>query len=352
MTIGRIWLPNASPNHHLPPRRLKEQRGKIEGYKPGGIRNEAGPATVVNTKKGTVALASAKSRKIRETFVNSHTASTAPIDEQRQGWEDGVAAVNARLEARVTPVEMNGVGGEWVEQGTISGSGVMLFFHGGGYNAGSSRTHRAIAARLSAATELPVLLVDYRLAPEHPFPAGVEDATTAYRWLLGQGYAPASIVVGGDSAGGGLAAALLVNLRDQDIRMPGVAVLISPWLDLHLSGASMDELAQIDPLTSREGLRAAALLYAPPDTWEHPLASPIRADLHGLPPTLVQVGGHEVLRSDSERWAERARAAGSVVELEVWDEMWHVWHGWADDLPEGREAIARIGEWVREQLRV
>jgi acetyl esterase/lipase len=227
---------------------------------------------------------------------------------------------------------------------------VLLFLHGGGYNSGSRKTHRALAAQLARAARVRVLQIDYRLAPEHACPAAIEDATQAYRWLLQQGMAPRQIAIGGDSAGGGLALATLIEIRDCGLDWPAAGFMISPWFDMALSGESIRTRAQIDPLSSYEGLYAAAQLYLGGRQPGDPQASPLYADLHDLPPLLIQVGDHEVLRSDATRLAEKAEKAGVHVQLEIWDEMWHVWHAWAEELPEGRQAIDRIGAFVRQHI--
>ena len=295
-------------------------------------------------------MASSESKNLRASFVKAPAAVETPVEVQRQDWEDAVEATNVALDATITAVQINGLPGEWVSAGSTTDAGAVLFLHGGGYNAGSCKTHRAMAARLAEATHLPVLLVDYRLAPEHPFPAAVEDAVAAYQWVLQQGFAAQQIVMGGDSAGGGLVGAALVKLRDDGIALPAAAFLISPWVDLALSGPSMQTHTHLDPLTTHAALHKAAQYYVGQRDPQHPLASPLYADLHGLPPLLIQVGEHELLLSDATRLAEKARAAGVEVQLDVWDEMWHVWHGWAAELPEAREAIGHIGEFVRRQL--
>jgi acetyl esterase/lipase len=195
-----------------------------------------------------------------------------------------------------------------------------------------------------------VLLIEYRLAPEHPFPAAIEDVSKAYQWLLASGIAPEQIVIGGDSAGGGLALAALLWLRDREVVLPGAVVLISPWLDLALTGPSLYTRAEVDPLCSIEGLQIAASYYLGNADSKTPMASPLYGDLHGLPPLLIQVGDHEILLSDSTRLAEKAKAAGVDVRLEIWNAMWHVWHGWAATLPEAQQAIERIGAFIQQQL--
>jgi acetyl esterase/lipase len=295
-------------------------------------------------------MASPESLRIRATFVNNQAPVAAPLESQRQEWEAAVEATNRQLNALITPVDLDGVYGEWVSAGDSDEAGVLLFLHGGGYNSGSCKTHRALAAHLARAAHTRVLLIDYRLAPEHPCPAAIEDAAHAYRWLLQQNTTPQQIAIGGDSAGGGLALATLLALRDSGVRAPAAAILLSPWLDLALCGESMQTRAQLDPLTSYNDLREAAMLYLGDLAPDDPRASPLYASLHRLPALLIHVGDHEVLRSDATRLAEKAAAAGVPVQLETWDDMWHVWHAWADELPEARAAIAQIGAFIRQHL--
>src|SRR5215212_5282884 len=247
----------------------------------------------------SLAMPSPESQHIRAGFINVQEPSVAPIEAQRQEWEAAVEATNLQLDALVTPVDLDGIYGEWVTVRDSNTASVLLFLHGGGYNAGSCKTHRALAAHLARATHARVLLIDYRLAPEHPCPAALEDAAHVYRRLLRQGIRPQQIAIGGDSAGGGLALAVLIAIRDSGTAIPAAAFLLSPWLDLALRGESMHTRAQLDPLTSRNALREAATLYLGDLAPDDPRASPLYADLHQLPALLIQVGDHEVLRSDA-----------------------------------------------------
>ncbi|MCH9674715.1 MAG: alpha/beta hydrolase, partial [Gammaproteobacteria bacterium] len=249
-------------------------------------------------------------------------------------------------------VTANGVPAEWV-QGPASEpptDGVTLYLHGGGYVIGSIATHRNLAYNLSRASGTRVLVIDYRLAPEHPFPAPVEDAVNAYRWLLDQGIAPAKITIAGDSAGGGLAVATLVALKEQGIDAPSCAICISPWVDMEAIGASMDTKAELDPMVQKQGILRMAGMYLGSADPRSPLAAPIYADLHDLPPMLIQVGTAETLLDDSTRLAEHARAHGVDVTLEISDDMVHVWHLFAPMLSEGRDAIDRAGAYMKKHL--
>ncbi|MEX1254727.1 MAG: alpha/beta hydrolase [Dehalococcoidia bacterium] len=248
------------------------------------------------------------------------------------------------------PVDAGGVPGEWLTPEGAAGGGTLLFLHGGGYVIGSVASHRSWVSRITKASAARTLLIDYRLGPEHPFPAAIEDATAVYRWLLAQGVDPARLAIAGDSAGGGLTAATLLALRDAGDTLPAVAALISPWLDLACAGESMSSKAEADPILSRELLQGWGAHYLNGADARAPLASPVYADLAGLPPLLVQVGTAEVLLDDSLRFAERARSAGVDVTLEPWDDMLHVWHMFYFILPEGQQAIERVGAWLGERV--
>jgi len=236
------------------------------------------------------------------------------------------------------------------DRGTPAGDRVLLYFHGGGYQIGSPATLRRMVALLAADAQARVLSVDYRLAPEHPFPAAVDDAVAAYRWLLGGGTDPATVALAGDSSGGGLALATLVALRDAGEPMPAAAFAISPWTDLALTGESLRTRAAAEMMVRPDGMPETAALYLAGADPRHPHASPLYADLRGLPPLLIHVGDAEVVLDDSTRFAARAREAGVDVTLEVWDEMPHVWHAFAGLLPEADQAIARAGRWLRARL--
>ena len=243
----------------------------------------------------------------------------------------------------------NGVPSEWVIPAGMGSERVILYLHGGAYNAGSTRSHRALAANIAYASRARALTIDYRLAPEHPYPAALVDAFSAYRWLLDEGFRPEQIAVTGDSAGGGLTIALLTALRERGYPMPAAAVVLSPWTDLSASGASWQENAKADYLIHGSKLKEAARLYLKDTNPQTPLASPVYARLEGLPPLLIQVGSDEVLLSDSERLAENARLCGVDATLEIWEGMQHVWHFAASFLPEARQAIDEIGKFIRER---
>ena len=250
---------------------------------------------------------------------------------------------------RVISSAIAGRHSEWIENTFTPTKRTILYFHGGGYVLGGSATRRNVASRLAIAAAARVVVPEYRLAPEHPFPAAVDDAIAVYEALLGQGVKPSSLAVMGDSAGGGLCAAMLLALRDSGRPLPAVGVLISPWTDLTLSGESYHTRADCDPIDRIPLLRRMVAYYVASGDSTNPLASPLFGDLRGLPPMLIQVGDHEVLFDDSVRFAEKARASAVCIDLEVWPEMWHVWHTAAPELPEANEAITQIGAYVRQR---
>ena len=247
-------------------------------------------------------------------------------------------------------ITINGMAAEWVKPRGVRFDQTILYLHGGGYTMGSINTHRAHTARIASASQTPVLLIDYRLAPEDPFPAGLEDAKMAYRWLLGQKKEAGKIVIAGDSAGGGLAVAAVLALRDEGEILPAGLVCISPWADLSMSGETVTTQAENDPMISlKTSVLHAGRYFAEHDP-RNPLISPVFADLKDLPPMLIQVGEYEILKSDSLRLAENGQQAGVEVTLEEWEGMWHVWHMFGEMMPEAQQAIARIGAYITERM--
>ena len=249
-------------------------------------------------------------------------------------------------DVKCEPVSADGVPAEWIVPPGAEPHRVLLYLHGGGYVIGSINSHRAMIARIARASRARAIAIDYRLAPEHPFPAAVEDATRAYRWLLAQGNAARNMVIAGDSAGGGLTLAVLATLRTAGDPMPAAAVTISPWTDLERTGDSMRSNAGRDQTVAVEDLGEMARMYLGTSDPKNPLASPLYADFRGFPPLLIQVGAAEGLLDDSTRVAKRAKAAGVEVELEIWEDMVHVWQIYAKLLPAGQEAIDKIGRFI------
>jgi monoterpene epsilon-lactone hydrolase len=272
------------------------------------------------------------------------------VQETRANFEQMAGLFPVAADVQCEPVSAGGVKSEWVTAPGADAGRAVLYLHGGGYVIGSINTHRDLASRISRAAKARVLLIDYRLAPEHPFPAAVEDSVAAYRWMLAQGLKPNRIAVAGDSAGGGLAVAALVAIRDAKLPIPGAGVCLSPWVDMEGIGKSMESKAAIDPVVQREGLLGMAAAYLGGQNPRSPLAAPLYADLKGLPPLLIQVGEAETLLDDSTRLADRAKAAGVSAKLEVWPEMIHVWQMFASFLPEGQQAVDGIGSFLKEHI--
>ena len=268
-------------------------------------------------------------------------------DDMRADFEAWCERFPGDREASITRVSLGGVPADQIEAAGLATSRVVLYFHGGGYSLGSARSHRGLGKRIAFGARARVVLPDYRLAPEHAFPAAVEDAVASYRGLLAKGVEPQQIAVAGDSAGAGLALALLVSLRDTGAPLPACAVLLSPFADLECRGESYRTLADADPIVSREMGLAMGRAYIGGREPSDPLASPVRAALDGLPPLLVQVGSREVVLDDARLIASRAQQAGVLAKLDVWPGMVHVWHLFASVLEEGQRAIEDAGSFIR-----
>jgi len=267
------------------------------------------------------------------------------LDEVGSTWP---VASDVKCEA----VDCDGVAGEWsIVPGSVP-SRVLLYFHGGGYCSGSIVSHRRLVTEAGRAARTRTLAINYRLAPEHPYPAAHEDALTAWRFLRKQGIPAASIAVGGDSAGGNLTLGLISRLRAAGEPLPACAWLTSPWTDLTMSGSTLATKEAIDPLIHKAYLDELADAYAPPSIDRRdPLISPLFADLAGFPPILIQVGSAETLLADATRLAEAAGAADVDVTLQIWPHMIHAWPVWNAGLQDGRRALAYAGEFIRAHIR-
>lgn len=293
--------------------------------------------------------------KIAEMFANKRAEEMQfpdgkPIELRRRDWEAEARLDQLPKGARFSAADANGIKSEWMDMPLIDKNRVFLLLHGGGYNAGSPRTHRKMAAFLSRASHARVLTPDYRLAPEHPFPAAVKDALKSYGWLLDQGFTESQVIVGGDSAGGGLTLSMLLALREAGATMPRAAVLMSPWTDLSVSSPTYERFRRLDPIITRESLGEAGEWYAGRRDLRDPMASPLFADLARLPPMLIHAGGDETMLDDSRIFAERARAAGVDVTFKIYDGMWHVHHSGAPDVPESVAAYNDIAAFIRAQF--
>ena len=250
-------------------------------------------------------------------------------------------------DARVEAVSAGGVKAEWSATADADPAKVVLYLHGGGYVIGSLDSHRHLVVEVGRAARARTLAIDYRMAPEHPFPAAVDDALAAYRFLLAEGVQPSAITIAGDSAGGGLVVAAMVAIRDAGLPQPACGWPISPWVDMEATGGSMVSKAATDPTVQKAGILDMAKLYLNGADPRSPLAAPLYADLHGLAPLLIQVGAAETLLDDAIRLAQVAGAADVAVDLQIWPEMIHVWHIYHPELAAGRRAIAAGGDFAR-----
>lgn len=284
-------------------------------------------------------------------FLKQNEAAENPsLAEQRTRIETLADFFPVPEGTEIEPATVGGVAGEWARGRRARRDAAVLYLHGGGYVVGSPKSHRHLTASLSEASGLSLFVPDYRLAPEHPFPAALEDSVAAYRGLLDSGLSPARLAIAGDSAGGGLTIATLVALRERKIPLPACAVGISPWTDLSQGGEAYRTRLARDPMISKDGLDAMAAAYLGGADAKTPLASPLFADLAGLPPLLLQVGTEEALYDDTVGLKQRAEAAGVEVSAESWGGMMHVWHIFHPILSEGRDAIARVGSYLKSRV--
>jgi len=274
------------------------------------------------------------------------------VEDERKGMEQMIVKEKYPEDVIFEEIMVNNIPSLWINTPESVKDRVVLYLHGGGYVIGSINTHKGLGYRISRASKSRILLIDYRLAPEHPYPAALEDSVAAYKWLIDEeGIDPQNIVISGDSAGGGLTAATLLKLRDTGVALPAGGVLLSPWTDLDLTGDSIKTKRRLDPIVDASGLHFMANLYIGDEEPNNPYISPIYADLKDLPPILVQVGSAEVLLDDSTRFAEKAKSVGVDVTIEVWDNMTHVFQFLALWAPEGEQAIEKIGEFIQKIMK-
>ena len=281
---------------------------------------------------------------------NAPAVAGADVLSMRKHMDAMTAAMPTPEGVAFTPVDANGIRAEWTVADGAREEVAIVYFHGGGYVMGSLATHRGHCARISQAARARVLSVDYRLGPEHPHPAAVEDALAAVRFVRSSGYAPRRTALAGDSAGGGLTLATLVALRDAGDPMPAAGLCISPWTDLAFTGDTIRSKAAEDPMVRAADLRLMGEAYLAGRDPKTPLASPLYANLAGLPPLLIQVGSAEILLDDAVRVAEHARKAGVDTELRVWPDMFHVWHAFAQILPEGQQAVEEMAAFLEKRI--
>ena len=287
-----------------------------------------------------------------QTFIDVLTGNNRAVSlaQIRQQYVEGMKEVPVAEGVRFEPVDMGGVPGTLAIPDEIIGNRVMLYIHGGAYIIGAPACYHGLAAAFALGLKARVFMPDYQLAPEHPFPTPIEDVFTTYGWLLDSGYDARSIVFAGDSAGGAMTVSVMAMARDAGLPLPAGGAAISPWANLKHSGASMTTRDGVDPTTTRAALDTMARTFlagAPPND---PLASPVFADVHGLPPILIQIGGTELMLSDAMRLATHLGESGVRVSLEVWPEMFHVWHQYQALLPEAVEAIANVNAFLARSL--
>ena len=272
------------------------------------------------------------------------------VTQMRRDWDAAFGGSAAPVTCE--RISAGGVDGEWISPAGAPQDKAILYFHGGGFRIGSVSSHRDLIAQIAVASGCRVLAINYRLAPEHRFPAALDDALAAYDWMLGRGLEPGSVAFAGDSAGGNLALATMLALRERKLPLPVSAVLMSPWTDLAATGASYLSRAKADPIHQRPMILALARNYLGEGDPYDPLVSPLYADLGGLPPLLIQVGDRETVLDDSVMFADMARAAGVDVDLQVWDGMIHVFQMFGAELPEAHQAIASIAQFLNRHLHI
>lgn len=270
-----------------------------------------------------------------------------PIAEQRKSLQRLEKVSMLSPFTKTSTVNTGSCLGELIQHKHARKTHAILYMHGGGFTTGSPDTHRLIAERLSFAARASVLLVDYRLAPEHPFPAALDDCVSAYQWLLKTGFSPRNLALAGDSAGGGLALSTLIRLKEVYSPLPASATLFSPWTDLTMSGDSIKTNAKKEAMLSTDWMQLMAQHYAG-NQLNNPLCSPLFADLSELPPILIQVDESEVLLDDSRRLATKLHEQGVVTRINIWHGMWHVWQTFVRFVPEANKAVDQAGEFIQE----
>jgi monoterpene epsilon-lactone hydrolase len=272
------------------------------------------------------------------------------LEEQRAGMAMMAQSAAEPGGVTVTETYAGGCRAYWHDPAGAAMDRAVLYLHGGGYVIGSPKSHERLVGHIAKATGCRALSVDYRLAPEHPHPAAVQDATAAYRWLLAQGFKPEHIAISGDSAGGGLTLATLLSLKENGLPQPAAAVPLSPWADMEANGETFETNAAVDVMIQRDATRDTAAKFLGEADPRDRLASPVNGDYRGIAPIYIQVGGDETLLSDSTRVAARAEKAGVEVKLDIFPEMQHVFQASVGNMPEATDAVDRIGEYLRVKL--
>jgi acetyl esterase/lipase len=285
------------------------------------------------------------SRYIRRTDI-----ANAPVAKMRKRLDQLGRLARPARHVAIEETSIAGLHAEWYRPEKATPGKLLIYLHGGAYTLGSCDSHRKLVTHMAQEGNIEAVMPEYRLAPEHPFPAGLDDAIAVYKALLDSGYKAADIVISGDSAGGGLSVATMLQLRHQGLPLPGAAVLISPFLDMSASGESMKTRAERDPWFRPDEVEVVIRYYCPGEDVRNPLLSPVFANVAGLPPTLIHVGDDEILLSDSTRFADKLKTAGIDVELEVFPEMWHVFQLFVGKMPESKAAVKKIGAYIRSRF--
>jgi acetyl esterase/lipase len=270
-----------------------------------------------------------------------------PLEVQRNDWENSNLGIILPEGTNIKRESNKNLLVEWITNETSDKKNIILYFHGGGLTHGSCITHRKLLSHIVRIVNLPIVIHEYSLAPENPYPAALVYSEQVYLWLLEKGYKAKNIYFGGDSAGCGLALSLMMQLKNKDYILPKGAFLLSPMLDFTLSGKSIKTSANFDPVVFEEDLKMSVKYYCNNESPYNPYISPISGEFKGFPPLLIQVGSGEILLDDSKRLYDKAKSYGVNIQLDIWDEMWHVFQGWVGEVPEAEQSLVKIKEWIR-----
>ncbi len=273
------------------------------------------------------------------------------VVEQRRSLDGNTFLFKKPLRVKVKPITIDGINGEWLSPTKSMKNRAILYLHGGSFIAGSPKSHRSLAAHIGKVSESPVLFLDYRLAPENPFPAALEDAISAYEWILKAKHIdPKNVLIVGDSAGGTLTLSTLIKLRDDGQPLPAAGICLSPCTDLAITGESIKSKVDEEIMLTEFEIVEAVKLYLKDEDRKHPIASPFYADLTGLPPLLFQTGTAELLLDDTTRFAEKAKKQGVDVTVDLWSDMFHVFQIFGNLMPESKKALKKIGEYAKKRF--
>ena len=286
-------------------------------------------------------------REVGRIIMKRANQNRGTITEQRKSMEALIKWVKVSKLVHVEKLNADSVEIEKISYANADKENIIMHLHGGGYTTGSINTYRILEASISKPSKSLVILPEYKLAPEYPFPSAINDALKVYRWILKQGIKSSNIIISGDSAGGGLAVATVMSLRDNGEPLPAGIICISPWVDLCCKGNSHVTKAKVDPALTLSYVRECILHYAGQEDLKNPFLSPIYGDFHNLPPMLIQVGSEEILLDDSIVLAKKARSANVDVNFKIWNGMWHEWHMFGNFIPESRQALEEIGSFTR-----